>query len=80
MVMNIDPKEMAKVQQVSNKINAEIKVIYPTHEIHIKLTPTTKESTAFVERFVPQFAEMTATQLSTFFGIRGDIVDVGKAK
>lgn len=80
MAMNLDPKEMAKVQQVSSKINAEIKVIYPTHEIRLKLTPTTKESEAFIQRFIPQFAEMTATQLSTFFGIRGDIVDVGKPK
>lgn len=78
MVMGIDPQRMKEVQQTSGKINAEIRILHKEHEIHLKLTPTTPESLAFVKRFLPQFAETVANQLSAFFSIKGEIVDVGK--
>jgi len=78
MMPNVDPKKMAEVQKTSSRINAEIRILHADHEIRIKLTPTTPESTAFVEKFLPTFAENMATQLGTFFGIRGEIISVGK--
>lgn len=78
MTGSIDPKKMAEVQQTSSKINAEVRILHKEHEIHLKLTPTTPESVAFVKTFLPQFAETMANQLSAFFGIKGEIIDVGK--
>ncbi len=78
MTSNIDPKKLAEVKNTSSRINAEIRIFHKTHEIHLKLTPTTPESTTFVKNFLPQFTETMATQLSAFFGIKGDIIDVGK--
>lgn len=78
MTGGLDPVKMAEVQQTSGLINAEIRILHKEHEIHIKLTPTTPESMNFVKTFVPQFAETVATQLSAFFNIRGEIIDVGK--
>lgn len=78
MTSQIDPKKMAEVQQTSSRINAEVRILHKEHEIHLKLVPTTPESLAFVKNFLPQFAETMATQLSAFFSIKGEIIDVGK--
>jgi len=78
MMPNVDPKKMAEVQLTSSRINAEVRILHQTHEIHLKLTPTTAESLAFVKTFLPQFAETMANQLGAFFGIKGEIIDVGK--
>ena len=78
MTGGLDPKKMAEVQQTSSKINAEVRILHKEHEIHLKLTPTTPESMNFVKTFLPQFAETMASQLSAFFSINGEIIDVGK--
>lgn len=78
MTSSIDPKKMAEVQKTSGRINAEVRILHKTHEIHLKLTPTSPESLTFVKTFLPQFAETMATQLSAFFSIKGEIIDVGK--
>lgn len=75
---NIDPAKMAEVQQTSSRINAEVRILHQEHEIRLKLIPTTPESLKFVKTFLPQFAQTMATQLSTFFSIKGEIVDIGK--
>ena len=78
MTSSIDPEKMAEVQQTSSRINAEVRILHKEHEIHLKFVPTTPESMNFVKRFLPQFAETMATQLSAFFSIHGEIIDVGK--
>lgn len=78
MTNNIDPKKMAEVQQTSSRINAEVRILHKEREIHLKLIPTDPESANFVKNFLPQFAETMATQLSAFFSIKGEIIDVGK--
>lgn len=78
MVGSIDPQKMAEVQQTSSKINAEIRILHKEHEIQLKLVPTSPESMNFVKTFLPQFAETMANQLSAFFSIKGEIIDVGK--
>jgi hypothetical protein len=76
--MKIDNEQMKEGQQVSGLVNAEVKILHKEHEIHLKLTPTSPESEKFVKNFLSQFAETMATQLSAFFNIKGEIVDVGK--
>jgi len=76
----VDPKQAAEVQKTSSKVNAEVKILYKENEIRLKLTPTTTESKAFVDKFLPNFANTMSQQLAMFFGIKGEIVDVGKPK
>lgn len=78
MFGNLDPQKMAEVQQVSGQINAELRIVHDEHEIRVKLIPTSPESLNFVKKFVPGFAETIAQQLSSFFNIRGEIIDVNK--
>jgi len=78
MLGGMDPKKMAEVQQTSSKINAEVRILHKEHEIHLKLIPTDPGSLNFVSTFLPQFAETMANQLSSFFSIKGEIIDVGK--
>ena len=78
MTSGLDPQKMAEVKQTSSRINAEVRILYEEHEIHLKLTPTTPESMNFVKTFLPQFAQVMANQLGAFFGIQGEIIDVGK--
>lgn len=78
MTSNMDPEKLAEVQKTSSRINATIRILHAEHEIRLKLVPTTPESMNFVKRFLPQFAETMAAQLSAFFEIKGEIIDVGK--
>jgi len=78
MTSGIDPEKMAAVQKTSQLINAEVRILHKEHEIHLKLVPSSPESIKFVKTFLPQFAETMATQLSAFFNIKGEIIDVGK--
>jgi len=78
MFGNLDPQKVAQVQGVSKTINAEIRIHSSEHKLEILLRPTTVESATFVLKFLPNFAENIATQLNTFFGITGEIVDVSK--
>ena len=78
MMPGIDPAQMAAVQKVSSKIQAEIRLIHADNEIRLKLVPSDPQSADFVSKFIPTFAENIAQQLSTFFGIQGEIIDVTK--
>lgn len=80
MMGNMDPEKVKKVQEVSSRTNAEIRILHDEHEIRLKFVPSTPESLEFVKNFTSQFAETVASQLSTFFGIRGSITDVGQKK
>lgn len=74
----VDKQKMEEVKKTSTAISAEIRVDHEKHEISLKLTPTTPDSFNLVKRFIPNFADTMAAQLSTFFGIRGRIIDIGK--
>ena len=78
MFGGMDPAKMAEMQKVSGLINAEIRIDHAEHSINLKLMATTPESLTFVKKFVPNFAEGIAAQLSSFFQIRGEITDVNK--
>lgn len=80
MMPNMDPQKMKEVQAVSGQINAEIRIVHPEHELRLKFIPTSPESMNFVKKFIPSFAETIAMQLSSFFSINGEIIDVDKPK
>ena len=73
---SIDQKKMQQVQQISQNIKGEITVNYIKNTINLKFIPNDDQSEQFVKSLLPQFSETLATQLSTFFKIKGEIIEV----
>ena len=78
MIMPIDPTTLAKAQQVGQHIESEIRIVYPENKVVISFSSDVGESEAFIPGLMEQFADALAAQLSSFFAIRGEIVEEGK--
>ena len=74
----LDKDKMAKVQQISSLILGEIRVDHKEHTIRIAFKTTSPEAETLLKKLVPNFAEVMAQQLGTFFNIRGEIIDANK--
>ena len=75
---SLDQNKVRQVQRVSQKIKGEIKINNAKGTITIKFIPIDEEGAQFAKSLIPQFAETLATQLSSFFKIKGEIIEVGK--
>lgn len=73
---SLDPKKVQQVQQVSQRIKGEIKVDYTKYTITLKFIPSDTESEQFTKSLLPQFSETLATQLVSFFRIKGEIIEI----
>ncbi len=82
MLGGIDPQALAKVQALSKGITAEIEVDYAEKSIKLSFTtvPGSEDSNQVVDYLVGQFPDNMAKQLSSFFGINGEIVEYNKPK
>ena len=78
MMPQLDPQKMAQVQQISQHIKGEITVDYKKSTILIALVTNNPEAQALVNTLLDQFSGSLATQLSSFFSIRGEIEEIGK--
>lgn len=78
MFGNLDPKKMAQVQKISSQIDGEVKVDYRTKTITIKLDTQDQQAMVIVQQLLSQFSVAIATQLNSFFAIKGRFVEVGK--
>ena len=79
MVMpQIDPKKMAQVQQISQFIAGKITVNYKESTILIALNTDNADAQVLVNTLLDQFSGSLATQLSSFFSIKGEIEEIGK--
>ena len=76
----VRPDQIAKVQEVSKHIKGEIKVIYKENTVYLKLSSDVDEAKKLIPGMMSQFAENLATQLSSFFAIEGEIIEVGKSE
>ncbi len=74
----LDPKKVQRVQEISKKLKGEIKVNYDKNTITLKFIPTDTESEDFAKSLLPQWSEALATQLHSFFKIKGEIIEIGK--
>jgi len=77
MLGGLNPEQMAKVQAVSGKIKAGIKVDYYNNTFALGLSSEDPEAAALIPNLIKQFSEALAQQLSTFFQIKGEIVETG---
>lgn len=76
--MGVDPAKMAEMQKVSQHINGKIRVDYADKTITIGLSSVMPEAAVLIPDMLSQFAGALATQLSSFFAIKGEIVEVNK--
>lgn len=77
MVMGIDPKKLAAVQEISKHINASIELNFKTEQVILSLVSDVPEAKAAIPDLLEQFTNGLATQLSSFFAIKGEIEQVG---
>ena len=80
MFPNVRPDQIAKVQEVSKHIKGEIRVVYKENTVYLKLSSDVVEAKKLIPGMMSQFAENLATQLSSFFAIEGEIIEVGKSE
>ena len=78
MVFGIDPTKLAAIQEVSKFIKAVIKVDYKARSVELTLSATDPEAAKLIDSLVDQLSSALAQQLSAFFAIDGEIVEVGE--
>lgn len=78
MVLGINPEQLKKVQAVSQHISAVITANYNEQTVNLKLSADSPEAQGLVDNLIQQFADALAMQLSSFFAIKGELIDIGK--
>ena len=78
MGMGIDPQKLQQMQQVSQHIKARIAINYKTNSATIELFSENPQAVQLLPELLSQFAGGLATQLNSFFAIKGEIVEIGK--
>ncbi len=69
---------MAVMQEVSKFIKGVIRVDYNNNTMQITFSSDMPNAQALIPNLLDQFSTALATQLSSFFAIKGEIIEVGK--
>lgn len=78
MMQGIDPKQMAAMQEVSKFIKGVIRVNYNDNTMQVAFSSEVLNARALIPNLLDQFSTALAQQLSSFFAIEGQIIEVGK--
>ena len=78
MVMGVDPAKMAQMQEVSQFINAVVTIDYKENTLNIVFSSDNPAAKELIPQLLDQFGNALATQLSSFFAIKGEIIEKGK--
>lgn len=73
-----NPQQQAQVRSISSKITAKITFDHSNSDILIALRSDDPAAQAMIPRIQDQFMTIFTSQLSSFFGIKGSIVDINK--
>jgi len=76
--MGVDPAKMAEMQKISQHINGVIRVDYEAKMVTLTLSSVVPEASALLPELVGQLGGALAQQLSAFFAIKGEIIEVNK--
>ena len=76
--MGVDPQKIAEMQKVSQHIKGVIRVDYSINTATIQLSSAIPDAAALIPQLLEQFAGSLAQQLSSFFAIKGEIIEVNK--
>jgi len=74
----INPEQLQAIQQKTHNIKALIKVDYPGRSLTLFLDTDDPEGMPMIPQILEQFSQQLATQLSSFMGMQGKIVEHGK--
>jgi len=77
-MMGLDPKQMAAMQEVSKFIKGVIRVDYNDNTMQVAFSSDMQNAAALIPNLLEQFSTALATQLSSFFAIKGEIIEIGK--
>ena len=80
MMPQINPEQMKQVQAVSSGIHAKMVRDYKDNSVTLQLSVPSgnKQAITLSNKILNQFTDMLATQLSSFFAIKGEIIDRNK--
>lgn len=76
--LGVDPAKIAAMQEISKYISGVIRVDYAEKSVSLTLSATHPEAVAILPDLVGQLSVALATQLSSYFAIKGEIVEVNK--
>lgn len=76
--MGVDPAKMAEMQKISQHIDGVIRIDYAARSVTLTLSSVVPEAVALLPDLVSQLGGALAQQLSAFFAIKGEIVEVNK--
>lgn len=78
MMPGVDPKQMAAMQEVSKFIKGVIRVNYNDNTMQVAFTSEMPNAQALIPNLLDQFSTALAQQLSSFFAIEGEIIEIKK--
>jgi len=78
MMPGVDPKQMAAMQEVSKFIRGVVRVDYTNNTLVVAFSSDMPNAAALIPNLLDQFSTALTQQLSSFFAIQGEIIEVGK--
>ena len=76
--MGIDPQKLARVQAVSQFIEAKVTVDFNKGSVLLELSSDNPAAVALIPEVMSQFSSALATQLHSYFAIEGEILEIAK--
>lgn len=78
MLPGIDPQQLQRVQSVSKNIKGSIRIDYKENTVLLEFKTDVDGAKQMIPNMMSQFADSLATQLSSFFAIQGEIIEINK--
>ena len=72
--MNIDPKQLAAAKEIGKHVEAKIMIDKTASSLTLTLTPIDGQGAQYTSKLLSQMASGLATQLKTFFDIKGKMI------
>lgn len=76
--MGLDPAKMAVMQDISKHINGVIKIDYEAKSVTLLLSSSDPAASEIIPDLVDQLGGALAQQLTAFFAIKGEIIEINK--
>lgn len=78
--MGIDPEQLLKAQEVGKDVKGVIRVNYTESFVQLSFSSDTTGGKELIPELLEQFSIALAQQLSSVFGIKGEIIETGEKK
>lgn len=76
--LGVDPTKLAQVQHLSKHVKGTITVDYGAETVLLFLESEVPEARTLIPQLLQQFSEALATQLTAYFAIEGQILEIAK--